>query len=161
MDKGGWNPFDWDAFERWLGDSMPFDPRNATSKKINEYVREVVEEALSQAGTPEARAGFTSGMMRPPFGSVTLPTEVFQTHNHVIVRIKVVKGVKPRQLRLYAGLQRLRIDGLPESGTQYVRLPGLVHPETSRAMYRDGVLQVKLPKRKINERFEEVDVRFV
>jgi HSP20 family molecular chaperone IbpA len=148
VNESGWNPLDWDAFEQWLG-RLPIDLKKGSFGKIDEYVDGIVKNAISQ---PEKWPA------KPKGGK--LPVELFQTHNYVIVRFTIPKGINPRWLHVFAAVQRLRLEGLPGDAKQYVTLPAPVSPESSRALYKEGVLQVKLLKRKVNERYEELFVRF-
>jgi len=158
MSDGGWNKESWDTFKRWMQDHLPFGGPNDDFRWITEYVDSIVKEALAAPEKEQAKAkekGTRSATVGKP-----LSYELFQTHRHVIVRLIVPERMKPRRLRIFAGVQRLRIEGLPNEGKQTVELPALVYADTARALFKDGVLQVKLMKRPANDRFEEVFVRF-
>jgi len=150
-----WNRGYWDAFRQWMNEGSPFefDAANEDFRWITDYVDGVVKDALTAAGA--------RGAKRPPRRSGRpLTYELFQTHHHLIVRFRVPERIKARRLRVFAGVQKLRIEGLPGDAAQTVDLPAFVSPSTCRALFKDGVLQVKLTKRKINDRFEEVFIRF-
>ncbi|HZG57113.1 Hsp20/alpha crystallin family protein [Paenibacillus sp.] len=154
MSDGAWNKDGWDTFRRWMNESLPFASDGDDFRWVTDYVDSVVKEALA------APAGKTAGKRPPDAGGKPLSYELFQTHRHVIVRFAVPERWKPRRLRVFAGWQRLRLEGLPNGAKQVVALPALVYSDSARALYKDGVLQVKLMKRRDNERFEEVYVRY-
>lgn len=137
-----WNPLDgW-----WVGGGAK-ESKQGDFRWINDYVDHVVNDALSQTGS------------RPPLPG-RLPVELFQTHHYVIVRFRVPDGMKARRLRVFAAPTKLRLEGLPQERKQVVELPSAVRPESARALYKNGVLQVKLAKRGRRERFEEIFIRF-
>jgi len=148
-----WNSGYWDAFRQWMTGGPPFDAANEDFRWITEYVDGVVKDALTAAGSRSAK--------RPSRkAGQPLSYELFQTHHHLIVRFRVPERIKARRLRVFAGVQKLRVEGLPGDEAQTVELPAFVSPSSCRALFKDGVLQVKLAKRKINDRFEEVFIRF-
>ncbi|TLS53619.1 hypothetical protein FE782_04930 [Paenibacillus antri] len=158
MSEGQWNKESWDTFKKWMQDSLSFGAPQDDFRWVTEYVDGILKEALAaperQQEKVSGKAPRSSGVGKP------LSYELFQTHRHIIVRFVVPERIKPRQLRVYAAVQRLRIEGLPNGAKQTVALPALVYSDTARALFKDGVLQVKLMKRPSNERFEEVFIRF-
>lgn len=132
MTEPKWPPLNWNEGFHW----------------INEYVENVLKDALSSHKETNGRSGSK------------LKSELFQTHHYVIVRFHVPASINGNQLRVHASRYRVKIEGLPGGEVQQVSLPALVYPETSRALYKDGILQVKLQKQKTEERFEEVDIRY-
>jgi len=161
MSDGGWNKESWDTFKKWMQESLTFGAPQEDFRWVTDYVDGILKEALA---APERQQEKTKEQGSPR--SASSPTgrplayELFQTHRHVIVRFVVPGRINPRRLRVFAGIQRLRIEGLPNEGKQTVALPALVYADTARALFKDGVLQVKLMKRASNDRFEEVFVRF-
>ncbi|WP_309120451.1 Hsp20/alpha crystallin family protein [Paenibacillus sp.] len=159
MSDGQWNKESWDTFKKWMQDSLSFGAPQDDFRWVTDYVDGILKEALAaperqqeKVSAKESRSSSAAG--RP------LSYELFQTHRHIIVRFVVPERIKARQLRVYAAVQRLRVEGLPNGGKQTVALPALVYADTARALFKDGVLQIKLMKRPSNERFEEVFVRF-
>jgi HSP20 family molecular chaperone IbpA len=143
--ESGWNPFDLKSWEQFFGGRMPGDPD--AFNWVSHYVNDVMKESFQQPGSKKP-------------AKMRLQTELFQTHNHVIVRLRIPATMEPKQLRVQAGIQRIRIEGLPHDGKQEIPLPSLVLPNTCRATYKDSILQIKLQKRRWKERYEEVFIRF-
>lgn len=151
MANSGRKAFDWTEFGKWMDGQMSALPKNGGFHWISDYVDRMMKEAVSL----QEQKGF-----RPKRPSKPLREETFETHHYVIVRLHVPVFVNERRLRVHASAQRLKIAGLPGDEEQVVALPFPVSPSSARAMYKDGILQVKLLKRKITERFEEIYIRY-
>ncbi|MCI3923691.1 Hsp20/alpha crystallin family protein [Paenibacillus sp. TRM 82003] len=148
MSDAKWNPSDWNPLDGLWGAGGP-NPMAGTSdfRWINDYVDNIVNDALSQTGG-----------RRPVPGK--LPVELFQTHHYVIARFRVPDSVKAHKLRVFASATKLRLEGLPKDGKQVVALPSAVRSDSAKALYKEGILQIKLLKKRMHERYEEVFVRF-
>jgi hypothetical protein len=84
--------------------------------------------------------------------------EVFETHHYVIVKLKLPQ---PNNPIVHVRADRITIEDSPLLKKQAVRLPCLVLPHLSRASHKDGILQIKLRKRKLNKTIHEVHVRYI
>lgn len=126
-------------------------PRSGGFAWISDYVDRMMKEAMAA----QEQEGF-----RPKKQSKPLREETFETHHYVIVRLHVPPYVNERKLQVHASAHRLKITGLPGGAEQTVVFPLAVSPDTARALYKDGILQVKLLKRKTSERFEEIYIRY-
>ena len=134
MNESKGNPLDWSGGFQW----------------INDYVDNIMKDALS-AHTHARNGGANSKL---------LPVELFQTHYNVVARFRVPPGINEQRLKLYVSRQRIKLSGLPGGEEQQVALPVPVYPHSSKALFKDGILQVKLMKRNNEEHFEEVYIRY-
>ncbi len=161
MSDGGWNKESWDTFKRWMQESLTFGAPQDDFRWVTDYVDGILKEALAAPERQQeiAKAKDVSRAAPSPSGR-PLAYELFQTHRHVIVRFAVPGRINPRRLRVFAGIQRIRVEGLPSEGKQTVALPALVYGDSARALFKDGVLQVKLMKRPSNDRYDEVFIRY-
>lgn len=157
MADTGWNNGNWDVFEQWMNGNFPIGRSNIDFSWVKDMVDEVVNGALDPAVTPSVRP---SGSKASKPQRRRLPFKLFQTHNHVIVRFLIRDEDQARQIRVFAGVSRLRLEGFPGNGVQLVELPALVDPRSCLSLYKDKVLQVKLQKRRTNDRFYEAFVRY-
>lgn len=78
-------------------------------------------------------------------------------HGEEIVVTITLPAVRPGELMIYATPLRLELEAPIRS---YIHLPFPVKPETARAAYRQGILEIKL-KKLDNERRLPVFVNFV
>jgi HSP20 family molecular chaperone IbpA len=85
--------------------------------------------------------------------------EVFETHNHVIVKISISYEANPI---VKVRTDAVKIEGMFDNKKQQlIRLPCLVVPSTARATYKEGILQIKVRKKKLNKSYREVSIRYI
>lgn len=85
--------------------------------------------------------------------------EIFETHNFVIVKIKLPAGTDNTRLELKAKADRLQVAGIPGRGVLEQKLPCLVAAPHGRALVRNGVLQIKLRKLQADNRYWTIGIR--
>lgn len=134
--------FDWRQFEKLFDELFPNvipGLKGGTLSRIGQLVQNFVGQAASvgrSVGAPEARTG-RSGLFDPV---------VRETDRLVKIRIPIPESVDPRKLQLFVSGQTLRIEG-PLGNRQTVELPSPVSAKSGTAVFRDGVLYVRLRKR--------------
>ncbi|GIP38124.1 hypothetical protein J31TS4_14040 [Paenibacillus sp. J31TS4] len=142
------NLFDWKALEQWLGGQLPFLPQGFQQQMrqgenwVESYVKNMLDNTLNKRG-----------------GDTGLAHEQFETHSDVIVRITVPDSLSVRSLRLLCGPRQLKLEGLPSGTTQSIELPCPVLFESARAVYKRGVLQVRMPKEIESDFLQEIPIR--
>jgi hypothetical protein len=138
----------WEDLERWLeGQRLPkgFE-RLREPDWVEKFVRHMMIKAMPGVA---ASAGFGQS-----------PAEVFETHHFVIVKFPLPADAVPERLRLLVREDRLRLEGLPGDERKTIKLPRAVRPRMSRALLREGVLQVKLRKKPVDPVYEEIPIRW-
>lgn len=139
----------WEALESILGTRLPALPSKQQMELwkdaswVGDYVGKVLEQTLPKQGAPNH--------FKPS-------SEVFETHNYVIVKMKMHDQANPI---VKIRTDQVKIDGISTNKSQTVKLPCHVIPQDSRASYKDGILQIKMRKRKINKTYHEVSVRYL
>lgn len=137
------------AGKKWTQDSFfdkkfPFkhaDPlENYDLSSINAYVQNV----LSQATIGEAR----------------LSTEVFETHQSVIVKIKLPKQLHPRNLRIKVNSNHIKMEKTEGNEEQIIPLPCRVDPTGRKAVFKQSILEIRIPKVKTRDPYHEVFIRY-
>ena len=88
-----------------------------------------------------------------------LSSEVFETHTDVIARIKLPSKLHPRNVRVHVNTMNLKLEGLLEGKEKIFNLPCTVNAGISTALFKQGVLEIKMPKLKPRDRYHEVPVR--
>jgi hypothetical protein len=141
----------WNQLEALLGTKLPPLPTSEDMAvwQDTSWVENYVQQMLQQT-IPKNRMAQTLGMRELP--------EVFETHHYVIIKLKLPQPNNP-VVRVRA--DRVTFEDLPKLKRQAVRLPCLVLPHLSRASHKDGILQLKLRKRKLNKTTHEVPVRYI
>jgi HSP20 family molecular chaperone IbpA len=133
--------FDWDSFQE------QFARQGAWKEALNpswsmpwleQYVRQLIE-GLSPNIRPE-------GPVHTSARSVS-SVNLLETQSLIIVRIKAARPVDTSTVRFSVGGNELRVQGLPGEEEKVIQLPSLVKASGSRVYYKDGLFEVRLPKK--------------
>jgi len=132
----------WDEFEKSMIAAFPFLPKDFTRAGFADSSRlsEIVQQSVSKIIDRELKSKMPNSM----FGR-TLSCDIFETHRSVIVRIRVPEGVNPRELDVAISSHKVRIKQ-PSGEKRVIALPRAVNPRRARSMYKDGILELRLPK---------------
>lgn len=160
---------DWERFEKLMGTRFPFMPQGIKSRMdaggdwIGSYVEEVLKQSFGGAAHPEEsgeRDSTVSSADAPVRASeLDYEYEVFETHSSVIARVNIPGGVHIRNVRLYASDDQLKLEQDPARQQLYIRLPHAVDHGAAKAVFKDRVLEIRLPKVDEAELFREVRIR--
>jgi HSP20 family molecular chaperone IbpA len=147
-DRQSW--LNWDQIEKFVGQRMPFRGKGQSfldnMSWIEEYVQGVLKKAIP-SGPPNI------------LPKDDIETEVFETHTHVIVQVKLEKEEDPHALQVYVKSGQVKVTGLL-SGYRIIKLPTLVLPKTARARYKQRILQIEIRKRGRKESYQEAYIRY-
>ncbi|MEF3302025.1 Hsp20/alpha crystallin family protein [Paenibacillus sp. GYB003] len=141
--------FDWKSFEQFFGGKFPL---GADLNRDTAWVDRVVKDVMSKALPHPIDVGLLGKHFQ---------TEVFETHNNVIVKIHIPDQETARRIRPYIGFNLLKLEGAADDKTQTVKLTSPIVPESCKAVYKNGVLQLHMRKMKRKEPLREVHVRFL
>jgi HSP20 family molecular chaperone IbpA len=95
-----------------------------------------------------------------PHSDAILSPEIFETLHVVIVQIKLPKKLNPKNLQVLINAHNIKIKGQSEEEGQLIKLPCSVIPAASKAHYKQGILEIKMPKVRYKEHFHEVFIQF-
>lgn len=145
----------WEFFGQ-NGNGMPGgDWQNPDMTWVKDYVQDVMKQAFpGQFGEGEFRGNSGSGSRR---GKSNLSTDVFETHHFIITRINVPEDILAENIRVMFHTNELKIEGV-DSEPQIVRLPANGLYKGSKAMFKDNVLEIRIPKRS-REQFQEIPIQ--
>lgn len=152
--KNNKNFFDmnWRNFEQFFGGKIPFAGPTSLGKDgepmawVENYVKNVMKQALPDMDSPSLKHHFH--------------TEIFDTHNNVIVKVHVPDKAQARKLKVLINVNQIRLEGLPDNNIQTIRLASLVVPGSCKAVYRSGILQLHVRKQSAENPYQEIDIRF-
>jgi HSP20 family protein len=140
----GGNFFDWEGFRnQFLEQGAWKDAMNHSWSLpwLDDYVKQLITGVTSSIPFRGGPAS-TSAHSAPSSSKI----KIVETQSHIIVRIKAAKPFELRQIRFRVGGNELRMRGLPDEDEKRIRLPGIVKAKGSRAVYRDGIFEVRLPR---------------
>jgi hypothetical protein len=132
--------------------------------EIDSYVNNLLEKMLpgNMKGMTNPQDLFSgmnfSGQQQPAAAPGALNSSSFETHDFVFVRIPLKNEEWIKQLKLYHTTNQLIIEHIPEFDDKHtIPLPAIVRKKGSSANFKDGTLEIKLPKN-IDMQFSEIDV---
>jgi HSP20 family molecular chaperone IbpA len=143
----------WENIEKFLGSKLPFNLKDKGQSMLDNisWVENYVQDVLKRA-MPKMDAGTAS--------RDDVPLEVFETHEHVIVQVKLPKEEDPRALQVFIKSNQVKLTGFLKEGSRIIKLPALVAPRTARARYKPRTLQIQIRKRGNKESYHEAYIRF-
>lgn len=139
--------FVWDQIEKFINDKLsmmnPFGKAAADGfmQKQPDWVERLISQVLDRTLPKSAKSPGVK-----PNGGVS--AEVFETHRHVIAKIKLPSKEIPKALQVLVRTDRIKLLGLENDEPYFIELPSPVMARTARALIREGVLQVQARKRK-------------
>ncbi|WP_374721000.1 Hsp20/alpha crystallin family protein [Peribacillus tepidiphilus] len=84
--------------------------------------------------------------------------DVFETHNHVYVRMAIEHSESVKNIKIFHTSNQAIIEGFPnKDDRQVLTLPAIVKKKGAIAKFKDGILEIKIPKN-YDFQFSEVDV---
>ncbi|MFD0712228.1 CS domain-containing protein [Paenibacillus sp. GCM10027626] len=141
------NPLDhWSELNKVFGLNFPLPPHGMHPDQIDDFVNDVLSHSLSSFDNLYQR---------------DLRTETFETHQDVIIKVKVPDEEQARNLRVFINPGHVKLEGLPGNRHQIIKLPALVNVKQSRALLREETLQIKIRKLQPNENYHETFIRYL
>ncbi|WML44984.1 Hsp20/alpha crystallin family protein [Neobacillus sp. PS3-40] len=138
--------------------------QNMKPDDIDKYVQDIMGKMMP---------GSMRGMMNPqeimnnfqsPLGQQQTPSTdilnstAYETHDFVFVRIPIKKEDWLKQLQIYHTSNQLIIEHIPDHDDKHtITLPAIVKKKGSVANYKDGMLEVRIPKN-VDMQFSQIDV---
>ncbi|EKN65594.1 spore coat protein [Neobacillus bataviensis LMG 21833] len=151
-----WNMF---PFNKDMKDSM----QKMKPEEINNYVQDIIGKVMpgnmrGMMNPQEMFSGFqTSGSQTQPATGV-LNSTAFETHDFVFVRIPINNEEWIRQMRIYHTSNQLIVEHIPkQEDKNIITLPAIVKKKGATANFKDGMLEVKIPKN-VDMQFSQIDV---
>ncbi|MFZ2464729.1 MAG: Hsp20/alpha crystallin family protein [Caldibacillus thermoamylovorans] len=88
----------------------------------------------------------------------TVKETLFETHDDIFIRIPIQDEKQIDRLKIYYSLNKCVIDGLNEDSSPHtIILPATVKKKGAKAIYRDQILEIRIPK-SIEWQMSEIDV---
>lgn len=145
------NTFDWNNFNKLFQQFFPQGNMNELGTGldlswVNKHIEETLNQSLPSNAAQDKPASYSS--------------EIVDIHNYVIVKIKVPES-QARTLAVAASSTQLKLLGGASNPQQTIQLPAFVRADSSKAIYKNGVLEIRLLKREKTERFSDIEIHFL
>ncbi|MCL6604734.1 MAG: Hsp20/alpha crystallin family protein [Paenibacillus sp.] len=143
------NPMDWmseDPFFKKQSSLKGLEEQlNLNPNQIDSYVEKIIREATSSALTGEKSI---------------LHYEHVDTHNFLITKVRIPSSVHPENIWVQLNRTQIKINGMGNDKGEVIQLPYPVKPDQSKGTYKQGSLQLRMPKM-LNGRFKDINIRFL
>ncbi|MGM0854214.1 MAG: Hsp20/alpha crystallin family protein [Bacillota bacterium] len=107
---------------------------------------------------PKGNQGQKSQRGQSSPSSTSIPANVFESFEDIYIRLQVPSEEWMKQLKIFHTSNQAIIENIPENGErQVITLPCLVKKKGAVAQYKDGILELKIPK-SIDMQYTEIDV---
>ncbi|MEX2461452.1 MAG: Hsp20/alpha crystallin family protein [Paenibacillaceae bacterium] len=134
----------WTNQDSLFNKKFPFHNTNPLENYDLSSIHTYVQNVLSQVAVDELK----------------LRVEIFETHQSVIAKIKIPKHLDPRSLKIWVNTSHIKMERTQDNKEQMINLPSRVDSNTSKAVYKQGILEIRIPKLKARDRYHEVFVRY-
>lgn len=132
---------------------------------IQKYIQEMMDKLMPDSlQKMQADTMFRSN---DPFGTLkkdpnTTKKEfnylVFETHHHVYIRIPIIDETWLQTLKIHFTSSQVILKHIPTpENKQIINLPCLVRRKGSVALYKDSILEIRMPKN-LDIQYSEIDV---
>lgn len=141
----------WEQIEKFLGQKLPFGEKGQTFLDNMSWVEGYVQDMLKKA---------MSGTAVDISAQTVAPAEIYETHEHVIVKVKLDKDEDPKAMQVFVKSSQIKLTGFLNGNNRIVKLPALVLPRTARVVCKQRILEIKIRKRGLKENYQEAFIRF-
>jgi HSP20 family molecular chaperone IbpA len=132
-------------------------------EQIDNYVQDIIgkfmpENMKGMMNPQDLFTGIQSSVSQQQSTSGVLNSTAFETHDFVYVRIPLKNEEWVNQLRIYHTSNQLIVEQIPQQGDKHtITLPAIVRKKGASANYKDGILEIKIPKN-VDMQFSQIDV---
>ncbi len=152
----------WQLAEQFFGGMLPFSDMEKISGllKDSSWLDQLIEETLQQAmPTNSAQSAKSMHAQSADKRYDYVDTkDIMETHRSLIIQMKLPDKFNPRLLRLYVSPLSVRVEGLPDGAKRSIELPREIQMVGIRSSYKDNVLEIRLPKRRITEQERQITI---
>lgn len=149
--------YNWKEMDKFFSGRIPFMPKEfqerlqMDSSWIGDYVQDVLKHSFSDSA---------QNMNWESKSFSRIEYDLFETHNSVIVRLRIPENIHPKHIKLFVGSNRLKVENLSTKQKQMITLPNTIDAEGSRAVFKDNVMEVRMPKANDSDFFNEIKIRY-
>lgn len=152
--------FPWNVFPFMKGMKQNMNPQ-----EVDSYVQDMMKKMFPGGFESMMNANSTMGGATPQHTphqsseqSVSIPAHVFESFEDVYVRFELKDEGLMKKVKIFHTSNQAIIENIPSDGDrQVMTLPCLVKKKGASAHFRDGILEVKIPK-STDMQFTEIDV---
>ncbi|WP_113929222.1 Hsp20/alpha crystallin family protein [Bacillus sp. P14.5] len=164
--------FPWNSFFP-LNKNMKDMMKNMNPEDVDQYVKGVMKQMFPSDWQGTQNPGDFMNNMNNMMGgkqngpekdqerhenNPKIPVNVFEALEHIYIHIKLQDEELVKNMKVFHTSNQAILENIPSSGErQVITLPSLVKKKGSSAQYKDGILEIKIPK-SIDLQYTEIDV---
>ncbi|MED1201545.1 Hsp20/alpha crystallin family protein [Heyndrickxia acidicola] len=162
-----WNMFPFNKeSSNWMGQIKPQDIEKHVQNMLSQVMPDQWQGLFNQDGLMK---NASSMFQQQPQGEQqmedtrgvqqqTIQAAVFETFDDIFVRVPLKEEEWAKQIRIFHTSNQAILENIPSQGErQIITLPCLVKKKGTTAQFRDGILEIKMPKN-TDMQYTEVDV---
>lgn len=137
--------------------------QNMKPDEIDKYVQGIMQKMMpgnlqGMMNPQEILNNFQTPMRQQESTVGGLRSNAFETHDYVFVRIPIKDDEWLKQLKIYHTSNQLIIEHIPSFEDKHtVTLPAIVKKKGASANFKDGTLEVRIPKN-VDLQYSQIDV---
>lgn len=146
MPKKTSRPFDWQTFETTMLQQIPLLPKDFPAsghRQQPSWVSELTEKLLANEFSAASPADRSFGLF--PFARGMRNYRAFETHRSMIIRIPVPSGVTSDQIDTTVNPHQVKIR-FAKDKQRVIPLAKPILPDKTKALLRNGILELRMPK---------------
>ncbi|EXX85790.1 hypothetical protein BG53_07295 [Paenibacillus darwinianus] len=147
---------DWHEFEKFMVKQFPFIPEGQLTTHgegldpVGDYVGNIMKRF------------FKNPSMRHPYFNPFkdgggIDYDMFESHRSVFVQCRLPKQTSPHELNFSVNKRKLKVKNA--ECTQIIPLTCDVDPARSKATYKQGLLEIRLPKKNSSGPYHDIMLR--
>ncbi|WP_456274452.1 Hsp20/alpha crystallin family protein [Bacillus sp. AK031] len=162
-----WNSFF--PFNKNMKDMM----KNMNPQEVDQYVKGMMKQMFpndwqnvqqpgdlmkNMSSMMQSGTGRESREEPPTQHTDNIPVNIFESLESIYIQIKLPDEELVRKVKVFHTSNQAIVENIPSDGErQVITLPSLVKKKGSSAQYKDGILEIKIPK-SIDLQYTEIDV---
>ncbi|GLB61140.1 Hsp20/alpha crystallin family protein [Cytobacillus sp. NCCP-133] len=153
--------FPWNFFP--FNKDMKNFSKQMKPEEIDKYIQNLMGQMFPQnmqgmTAAPDFMKGFNAASNHSHTNTPVLNSSVFETHDHIFVRVPIKNEEWLKEMKLFHTSNQMIIEHIPEKDDQhFITLPAIVKRKGSSAQFKDGCLEIKIPKN-VDMQYSEIDV---
>jgi HSP20 family molecular chaperone IbpA len=152
----------WKLAKQFLGGSFPFSDMNKLSTLMDDpgWLDRLIEDTIEQAVPQEMKqsSNKTRASADKSQRAYINTQDIMETHRSLIIQMKLPSKTDPYRIRLYVAPLSVRIEGLPGDEKRKIELPREIELIGIRSSYKDHTLEIRLPKRRTNQKERQISI---
>jgi HSP20 family molecular chaperone IbpA len=145
---------DWEKFRTYMMGQFPFLTNH---KMINhDFMNADLIDDYAQKAMKRIRT-LTNHPFLHPFIAKEIDYELFETHQSIFVQIRLPEKISLRDVKIAVNRRTLKVEF--QKKAEIITLPADVDSLRSNSKFKNGLLEIRMPKTNENEPYHPISVK--